>query len=239
MRIIDDLSRLRELPEEERAKWYIPEEISTSYPIEDCGERLLLVSARAEEDGVPIIVSPVSPENPKLYLRESALERLLKAARLIASATDEKATLKVTDAFRPLALQRRYFDEISADIAKKEGLSGKALWEKVTQFIADPDRTPPHSTGGAVDLTVATIADEKEFDMGTPVDAIDERANTWHEGVTGESRTNRDLLFRAMTAAGFVNLASEWWHYSYGDQYWAAWNGETSARYGSVETTPS
>jgi D-alanyl-D-alanine dipeptidase len=29
------------------------------------------------------------------------------------------------------------------------------------------------------------------------------------------------LLVTAMTSVGFVNYAHEWWHYSYGDRYWA------------------
>ena len=35
-----------------------------------------------------------------------------------------------------------------------------------------------------------------------------------------------------MTATGFVNYPSEWWHWSYGDRYWAFIAGPSHARYG-------
>ena len=74
--------------------------------------------------------------------------------------------------------------------------------------------------------------------MGTPVDAIDDRANTWHADLTEAQKHNRQLLWQAMIDQGFVNLASEWWHYSYGDSYWAAFQSESHAIYNSVERAP-
>ena len=38
-----------------------------------------------------------------------------------------------------------------------------------------------------------------------------------------------------MTAAGLVNYPREWWHFSYGDRYWACVTGSAQARYGAVE----
>ena len=48
-------------------------------------------------------------------------------------------------------------------------------------------------------------------------------------------RDNRRLLFGIMTEAGFTNLPSEWWHFDYGDRFWAFYN-EKSAIYGGVFT---
>ena len=36
---------------------------------------------------------------------------------------------------------------------------------------------------------------------------------------------NRRMLYNVMTAAGFTNLPSEWWHYDYGDNMWAQLTG--------------
>ena len=36
------------------------------------------------------------------------------------------------------------------------------------------------------------------------------------------ARTNRRILYWSMTGQGFTNLASEWWHYDWGTQLWAA-----------------
>ena len=32
---------------------------------------------------------------------------------------------------------------------------------------------------------------------------------------------NSDLLVEVMSFAGFTQLPTEWWHFSYGDQIWA------------------
>jgi D-alanyl-D-alanine dipeptidase len=37
-----------------------------------------------------------------------------------------------------------------------------------------------------------------------------------------------------MTGAGFVNYPYEWWHYSYGDRYWAFVKGTRPAIYGGL-----
>ena len=37
-----------------------------------------------------------------------------------------------------------------------------------------------------------------------------------------------------MTGAGFVNYPTEWWHWSYGDRYWALQSGQRVARYATV-----
>lgn len=238
MNIIESIEQLRTLDPSEKRQWYIPEAISTSYAIVECGESLVELGATAKAANVPLILAPANDiDSGRMYMREGAAARLVAAAKALMAETDGQSTLKIYDAFRPLALQRQLFDQIKSDIATKENLVGKALWERVTQFIADPDLTPPHSTGGATDLTIVDIATGQERDMGTPVDTIDDAVNTWH-AVAPAARANRELLWNIMTAQGFVNLASEWWHYSYGDQYWAIYQGEQSARYGSKESIP-
>ena len=61
----------------------------------------------------------------------------------------------------------------------------------------------------------------------------------WFEGPRGdesfsaeEARANRRILYWAMARAGFVNHPEEWWHYSWGDQAWAAQTGADAALYG-------
>lgn len=74
-----------------------------------------------------------------------------------------------------------------------------------------------------MDLTLA-YADGRELDLGTPVDANPEESAgacfTRAEGISAEARRNREMLGAALTAAGFVNYPTEWWHWSFGDRYW-------------------
>ncbi|CAG2335316.1 dipeptidase [Burkholderia sola] len=46
---------------------------------------------------------------------------------------------------------------------------------------------------------------------------------------------NRQILIDAPIRAGFTNYPSEWWHWSFGDRYWAAIQNESHAIYGPVE----
>ncbi len=47
-----------------------------------------------------------------------------------------------------------------------------------------------------------------------------------------EARANRRLLHWLMHDEGFEGHPDEWWHFSYGDQLWAALSGAASAHYG-------
>jgi hypothetical protein len=51
--------------------------------------------------------------------------------------------------------------------------------------------------------------------MGTGFDCFDTLAHTLDPRITGVQRANRLLLKSAMEKAGFVNLPTEWWHYTY------------------------
>jgi D-alanyl-D-alanine dipeptidase len=52
--------------------------------------------------------------------------------------------------------------------------------------------------------------------------------------VAGAACRSRDILTGAMSAAGLVNHPAEWWHWSYGDRYWAFQTGHGIAVYGPL-----
>jgi D-alanyl-D-alanine dipeptidase len=53
--------------------------------------------------------------------------------------------------------------------------------------------------------------------------------------ISEEARAHREILGAALTSAGMVNYPTEWWHWSYGDRYWALETGAAAARYGARE----
>jgi D-alanyl-D-alanine dipeptidase len=101
-----------------------------------------------------------------------------------------------------------------------------------------PPEVGGHPTGAAIDLTLQRI-DGAHVDMGTVLNANDAESSgacfTGSAFITREAARNRAVLCEAMTAAGFVNYPSEWWHWSYGDRYWAVVSGKPNAIYGPVE----
>jgi zinc D-Ala-D-Ala dipeptidase len=50
--------------------------------------------------------------------------------------------------------------------------------------------------------------------------------------VADDARRHRDILAQAMDAAGFINYPQEWWHWSYGDRYWAFQTSAEATLYG-------
>ena len=86
-----------------------------------------------------------------------------------------------------------------------------------------------------MDLTLID-GDGHELDMGTRVNADPEESDgacyTDADNIGDEARANRRLLATALTGAGLVNYPTEWWHWSYGDRYWALAAGAPYAIYG-------
>lgn len=99
---------------------------------------------------------------------------------------------------------------------------------------------PPHNTGAAVDIEVIN-AKGGLVDMGMAIrdwSHIDpEICMTKCNKISREALKNRLILLNIMEKHGFVNYPTEWWHYSYGDRYWAFISGKKYAIYGSINTT--
>ncbi|MFD3503864.1 M15 family metallopeptidase [Streptomyces sp. NPDC058676] len=54
-----------------------------------------------------------------------------------------------------------------------------------------------------------------------------------HPGAPPSHQQRSGIILRsALTAVGMVNYPTEWWHWSFGDQYWALVSGVDHAVYG-------
>nr|WP_081949040.1 M15 family metallopeptidase [Halomonas xinjiangensis] len=179
---------------------------------------------------------------PECYVREGVYRRLLAAARALPPGMG----LVVLDGWRPWRVQQYLYDTLYEIIkAQDPELDEEALIERTREFVALPSRDPeapsPHLTGGAVDVTLCD-EDGLMLDMGSQFDeATLASHSSYLEGlVTLDERQRlardyRRVLYHAMTAQGFTNLPSEWWHFDYGDQLWASYRGQASALYGPTE----
>ncbi|WP_321933269.1 M15 family metallopeptidase [Burkholderia cenocepacia] len=96
---------------------------------------------------------------------------------------------------------------------------------------------PPDSGISAIRLTKTTAA--AELDMGCILDATDHESSgacyTHNPFISRPAARNRQLLVDALTRAGLTHYPSEWWHWSYGDRYWAVMQNESHAIYGPVD----
>ncbi|MFC8276353.1 M15 family metallopeptidase [Streptomyces sp. NPDC057271] len=96
---------------------------------------------------------------------------------------------------------------------------------------ADP-ADAPHASGAAADLTLCTVEGAALWMGSAPLDTRSPRRHTAAPDVDPVAAENRRHLRNAMTRAGFINYPAAWWHWSYGDGYWAWVRGARSAGYG-------
>jgi D-alanyl-D-alanine dipeptidase len=191
-------------------------------PVEECGEPLVEVDAHLQclnlyrVDGWAGV-----PE--RTWVRAEVLERLLFAQSLLPDGF----SLAVFDGWRSPETVRALYDHFYGPGSLLE-----------PGFLANPDDptiVPPHLTGAAVDLTLAWRG--QPLALGTQFD--DFTARSWVHALEGggpdqhePDRSLRRLLHAVMRAAGMVGMREEWWHFSYGDQRWAAVQRQPRAVYG-------
>ncbi len=198
-------------------------------PVDECGEPFgdlrdhgCLIDARKAE----------APSHT--YLRTRVLDRVLEAQTLLPDGL----RLLFVEGHRPPAIQRRLFDRYRDGLrAQNTSWTDERLYAAASRYVSPPE-IAPHSAGAAIDLTLAT-EDGRELDLGCPLNASPEdSANTCYTdapGISPEAAENRGILSRALTATGLVNYPTEWWHWSYGDRYWAMTTGAPAALYGIRE----
>lgn len=201
-------------------------------PVEECGEPLVDVRL---ESGLLVDGRRWDARGAFAHMRRGLLERLLKAEALLVP---QGFRLLLVEGYRPLALQGRYFDDYAGQLrAEHPEWSAEQIRPAASRYVSPPELAP-HSAGAAVDLTLAD-ADGRERDMGTAMNATPEESSgacyTGARDIGDEAHANREVLGAALTAAGLVNYPTEWWHWSYGDRYWALESGAAVAPYGPVE----
>jgi D-alanyl-D-alanine dipeptidase len=138
-------------------------------PIQESGEFLEPLPPslwRLEPHPYVCLGAPYGPGASPFRLRTGVVARLLAADAALAAGA-EGWRLAIFDAWRPVAVQRFMVEHSIAEESRARGLDSKhadaaarqAVVEAVARFWAepslDPATPPPHSTGGAVDLTLA------------------------------------------------------------------------------------
>jgi D-alanyl-D-alanine dipeptidase len=226
-------------------------------PIADNGEPLLPLPPsllRLEPHPYVAVGAPYGEQASPFQLRQGVIERLLSAQDHLQHRHPQWR-LAVFDAWRPLAVQAHMVQHAIRSECQIRGLDpdqpGPALSAVVAEVgrfwappSADPLTPPPHSTGAAVDLTLAA-AGGQVLPMGSEIDAIGavSEPDFFHRRAAalppGHERDqaqrwagHRDALRGAMEAAGFAQHPNEWWHFSHGDQLWAWRQGQPTAHYG-------
>lgn len=188
-------------------------------PLIDCNEALVLLPDRL---------------GAGVWVREGLAGRLVRAD----AALPPGMRLLVVEGHRSIADQARIIDRYATQVrAHHPGVEEPELGRLVSRFVAPLD-VAPHVAGAAVDLTLVDGAGTP-YDLGTPIDATPEQSDgACYYAATGIppiARFLRHLLGEALRGSGLVNYPTEWWHWSYGDRYWALVAGAERAIYGPVD----
>ena len=186
--------------------------------------------------------SPEIPDNiDYTFLRESVYLKLIEAQNSLPNGW----RFCLYEGYRSLSLQKMLYDTRYAKIQKKHPeWSPDQVYEETIRLVSPvinqdgSANVPPHSTGGAVDVY---LLDEQDnvVDMGMhPKDWMDDVDGTLSQTdsavISGAAREHRKIMSDAMTAVGFINYPTEFWHWSYGDRYWAYFKNAPHAIYGSI-----
>ena len=204
-------------------------------PVEECGEDLVDVRSVA---GQPLRLDDLKLDDTGAcaHLRRSLVDRLLEAQ----SQPPDDHRLLLVEGFRPDHLQRLYFDRYRQGLVDDDpGLEPDESFRLASRYVSPPE-VAPHVSGAAIDLTLADPSGA-ELDLGAPVNATPEAsAGACYfaaDNITADAREHRRVLARALTGAGLVNYPTEWWHWSYGDRYWAHATDRPAAIYGPLALT--
>lgn len=210
---------------------------TSNIAIEECNEKMINLSDMKNER---IIFEPVYFNNgisgavKECYMRKTVYEKLCSALEFLP----QNFKFKVFDAWRPDEVQQHLFNKQVEKLINSQGISVEEATEKAKLFVSFPskDAKKPfvHSTGGAIDLTIVD-ENNNELDMGTGFDDFSEKAATNYYENSDETtiNNNRKLLYFVMINAGFTNYSAEWWHYDFGDAFWA-FEKNQKAIYGGI-----
>ena len=184
--------------------------------------------------------SPEIPNNQDYTkMRQGVYDRLVRAQESLPPGYK----LCLYEGYRSLALQQHLFQKRSHMIERTHPRwTPEAIFHETVKLVSpvtnlDGSRNlPPHATGGAVDIYLIDI-EGQAVDMGIhPRDWIHD-----HDGslstmashkISKQAQEHRLVLSDALSKAGFVNYPNEYWHWSYGDRYWAFHEGKSEAIYG-------
>lgn len=130
---------------------------------------------------------------PKCYTRVKTARALIAANR---EFMEKGVRIRFFDCYRPNSVQYR-------------------MWRIVPnpQYVANPVKGSVHNRGGAVDITLETLAGTP-LEMGTDFDYFGRRAYHDNRDLPGSVLQNRKLLKETMEKHGFASVRTEWWHYN-------------------------
>ena len=211
-----------------------------SVEVQETGEEMVNLKDQKE------ILFGGSPEIPNntdyTKMRRTVYEKLLEAQKLLPSGL----RFCLYEAYRSLSLQKKLFSDRYEKVQQQNpDWSHEQIFRETIKLVSPvinfdgSHNIPPHSTGAAIDIYLVNEKNEI-VDMGIKVadwmeDMDGSISKTNSSKISDTARKNRSIMNDALNALGFVNYEGEYWHWSYGDRYWAYQTGQKHAFYDTVK----
>lgn len=175
-------------------------------------------------------------------IRRTVYEKLITAQKLLP----KNLRFCLYEGYRSLALQEKLYNDryhqLKNDHPEWNHLQ---LFQETTKLVSPivnldgSHNIPPHSTGAAIDIYLVD-SNKIPVDMGINVadwmqDSDGSLSQTHSAKISRIAQRNRTIMSHALHSAGFINYSGEYWHWSYGDRYWAYHVGNQFALYGTVK----
>ncbi|MBA4383220.1 MAG: dipeptidase [Anaerolinea sp.] len=204
-------------------------------PIKECGEQLVNLATWREGFQIDFSRKQIASRSDHFSkIRLRIAEKLFQARQLLPEQYD----FLIKECYRPPERQEKSFTIVLEYIKKKyDTLSEEQQYNEACKICAPLD-VAPHPTGAAVDLTLIEKHTGEEIDMGTAYNATPLETNNATflnaANISKEAQRMRSILKETLYAVGLVNYEPEWWHWSYGDKYWAFQTNQEYALFGIV-----
>lgn len=190
-------------------------------PVRECGEPLVRAGLRGPATGAGRLV------------RAGVATRLAAAQASLPPGY----TLRLVEGYRSPEAQQAIIAGYATELRRSHPSASAAEIARLCSRYVAPMDVAPHPAGAAVDVTLAG-ADGRELWLGSVLDATPEDSDGAcfldAPGLDDGARRNREILRTALEGAGLVNYPTEWWHWSFGDRYWALLTGAARAVYGPL-----
>lgn len=219
---------------------YITDPEILAIPIVECHEPLIDIKTQNQLQYGPPPESELTASD-YTKLRKTVFEKLCQ----VQASLPHQWRIRLYEGFRSISVQQTLFEEEQQRVRERyPHLSEKQVFQEATRMASPTinadgsQNTPAHNTGGAVDIEIIT-PDGELVDMGMAVKDwchIDPALSlTDCTSISATAKHHRKILLDLMHAQGFVNYPTEWWHFSYGDRYWAYYQNAPHAIYGSAD----
>jgi len=199
--------------------------------IKECGEPLVDIKRLC-----PDLIIDINKERMKkektAYLRKTVAEMICLAKKELPKGM----TFVIRDSWRPQYVQKEIFEWFINRFSKKyPNWSKNKIVKEVKKYVAPSEGkwASGHMTGAAVDLRL--WKNGRKIPMKSSKLAYRENAKSFQPKLSKHIQGNRKIMFDALQKAGLSNSLKEYWHWSYGDIWWAKRNKKKTAIYGAIK----